>query len=63
MKEIFLTIDYEWKGTLEEKLELTSEYRIIEEQINDTVKHLEELEKEESRIFNKIMENIEIIEI
>lgn len=62
MKQIFLTLDYEWQGTLEEKLTLTSEYRLIEDKINDTLSYLDELEEEETRIYNMIMSKIRIIE-
>ena len=60
MKEQIIILNYQWKGTLEEKLRLTSEYRIIEEKIKDTINYLEELEHEETKIYNEIMENLEV---
>lgn len=61
MREELILIDYHWNGTIEDKLRLTSEYRLVEDKIKDTLEYLEELEKEEDRIHKELMSNMEIV--
>ena len=60
MEKIYIDFDYKWKGTLEEKLRLTSEYRIVDEKIKDTLEYLDELEALEEELYMEIMDKIEV---
>lgn len=60
MREEIIIVDYKWTGSIEDKIRLSSEYRLIEDKIKDTLDYLEELEREENRIYNEIMSNMEV---